>query len=524
MIPHRARGVARPVVVLVLTVLLCGLAAGCSGGESDGSSSRSSPTPKPVEGDPSASAPRPSAGRAGYYRQQLVWTTCRDDNKCARLWVPLDHAKPKGRAISISVLKVPAGGPDRMGSMVINPGGPGVSGLDYAARADEAFGSVVRRAYDIVGFDPRGVGRSTPVECVSDQQLNALVAGDPDPDTAAEQRASDRLLRRLGEACLEKDGELARHVSTVEVAKDMDILRAALGDARLTYVGSSYGTAIGATYADLFPKRVRRMVLDGALDPALSTVELNLGTARGFETALRAYVAACVGKEECFLGSTVDEGVRRIDSFLQSVQDRPLTSSSGRSVSGGEAFYGVSAPLYHESLWPVLDKALQDAFGGDGSLLLTVADSYLRRNAEGEYQDNGFQALFAINCLDRDDAMPSSQVRRYLPRFEKASPTFGAASAYSIAACDVWPIHSGRVPKPVHATGSAPIMVVGTTRDPATPLVWARALARQLDNAALVTRDGDGHLGYRRGNSCVDDTVERYLVSGSIPPRDVTCA
>jgi pimeloyl-ACP methyl ester carboxylesterase len=362
------------------------------------------------------------------------------------------------------------------------------------------------------------------VSCGTDAQLNALVQSDPDPDTAAERRSADRSVRALGERCLRESGALARHVSTVEVAKDLDVLRAVLGDTTLTYFGASYGTFIGSTYAQLFPRRVGRMVLDGALDPASSTLEVNLVQARGFEVALRAYVGACVDRGDCFLGATVDEGVRRIGAFLQQTETTPLPAGSGRELTGGDAVYGVWKPLYLKSLWPVLDKALQDAFRGDGTVLMKIADFYLDRDAKGRFTNNTFEVFNVINCLDRDDGLPSAEIPRYLPRFERASPTFGATFATSLSVCTVWPVHTGSRPAPVRAPGSPPILVIGTTRDPATPLVWAQALAKQLPKGVLVTRDGDGHTGYRQGSRCTDDTIERYLVSGIVPSTDVRCS
>jgi pimeloyl-ACP methyl ester carboxylesterase len=528
------------VAAVVLTV--AGALGGCTTDTSDGgaepaassspspsATSPSSPTqdstPSPVPNRPSAPAPTPAADLQRFYGQQLEWSECRDAQQCSTLRVPLDYAKPAGRSITLSLLKVPARDQGRrLGSMVVNPGGPGGSGVDYADRAADTFGTPLLRSYDVVGFDPRGVGESTPVQCGPDERLNALVESDPDPDTAAERRRSDALIRALGVSCLRDTGELVRHVSTGEVARDLDILRAALGDERLTYFGASYGTFIGATYAELFPARVGRLVLDGALDPAASTLEVNLVQARGFEVALRAYVASCVEKGSCYLGSSVDEGVRRVQTFLADVERTPLRTSSERTVAAGEAVYGLWLPLYDQRSWPVLDQALAAGLKGDGSRLLQVADAYLQRTPDDRFLDNSFEVFPAINCLDRDDAVPSSQVARLTPRFEKASPTFGSTFAYSVSTCSSWPVHSGRTPRPVRAEGSAPIMVVGTTRDPATPLVWARALARQLDDAVLVTRDGDGHTGYRQGNACTDSAVERYLVSGTVPATDVSCS
>jgi pimeloyl-ACP methyl ester carboxylesterase len=411
----------------------------------------------------------------------------------------------------------------RLGSLVVNPGGPGGSGVDFVAAERAAyFGEELRRAFDIVGFDPRGVGGSTPLHCASDAQLDTLVESDPDPDTPAEVRYADGLLRALGRGCLRRSGDLARHMSTLEVAKDLDILRSALGDQKLVYFGASYGTFIGATYADLFPRRVGRMVLDGALDPSLSTVELNLVQARGFEVALRAYVGACVERRGCFLGSTVDQGTARIRSFLDQVETEPLGTASQRDLTVGTAMYGIWQSLYDKRYWKVLDEALQRAFRGDGSVLLALADAYTERGPRG-YLSNSLEVLYAVNCLDHPDSIPSSEVARYLPRFEKVSPTFGASFAYTLSGCSSWPVKTGRVPRPLHAAGAPPILVVGTTRDPATPLTWARALAEELDSGILVKRDGDGHTGYNSGNDCVDTTVESYLVAGKVPDGEVDC-
>jgi pimeloyl-ACP methyl ester carboxylesterase len=500
--------------VLALLLSGCGLFGGPDGSSAAGSRDSTGPA-KPL-------GPVP-AGLASYYGQRLSWSDCEGSFECARLRVPLDYAKPTGTSIRLALLRVPATG-RRIGSMVINPGGPGGSGVDYAKAAKTVYGSAVRERYDVVGFDPRGVDRSDPVRCASDQAFNTLLEGDPDPDTAAERRESDRLLRSFGRGCLQRSGGIARHMSTVEVAKDLDVLRAALGDRRLTYFGASYGTAIGATYADLFPTSVGRMVLDGALDPTSSTLQLNLVQARGFETALRAYVGACVDRGGCFLGSTVDQGTRRIRTFLDAVERTSLPTSDGRELNVGNAVYGINFPLYDKAGWPTLDRALQNAFDGDGSLLMLLADGYLSRNSDDTFKDNSFQAFYAVNCLDHDDAVPESRLPKVLPRFEEASPTFGAIFAWSTTACAQWPIHTGKGPVRVTAAGSPPILVIGTTRDPATPLVWAQALAEQLPRGRLIVRDGDGHTGYHQGSSCVDDAVEAYLDAGTVPGRTLRCS
>jgi pimeloyl-ACP methyl ester carboxylesterase len=518
--------VTSPRRTAVLLAVLCLVLSGCGfldSSDPKSSAPRATLTPSPFESDgPDASAtPQPSLAR--FYDQELTWRKCRETDRCATLTVPLDYAKPEGRAIELSVLKVPArDAKRRVGSLIVNPGGPGGSGVEYAASGEGSFGNELLASFDVVGFDPRGVGESTPLECQGVQDLDTLIASDPDPDTPAETEYSDGLLKKLGADCLRKSGDLVRHMSTVEVAKDVDVLRAVLGDRKLSYFGASYGTYVGATYAGLFPGHVGRMVLDGALDPSISSVDLSLVQAKGFEVALRAYVGACVDRGGCFLGSTVDAGTKRIREFLDSVEKKPLPGAGSRDLQVGNALLGVWLPLYSKTYWPILDSALKSAFGGSGAQLMTLADAYVSRGAEG-YQDNSLQALYAVNCLDHDDGVPSSDVGKYLPRFEKASPTFGAVFAYGLSACENWPVHTGHTGQPIEAMGAAPIMVVGTTRDPATPLVWAEALADQLDSGVLVKRDGDGHTGYRAGNRCVDSTVEAYLVEGKVPPAEVDC-
>jgi pimeloyl-ACP methyl ester carboxylesterase len=516
--PAPARRPRTPWLVTLLAVLAL-LASGCDS-LSGSTLPEPSLSPSPIgSADPGAGPAQPDL--QAFYDQKVTWRPCGAD-RCTWLRVPLDYDHPERRSIRLSVLKVPAGDKDqRVGSLVVNPGGPGGSGVSYAANAASYFGTELRQAFDIVGFDPRGVGRSTPVQCLSDSQLDTFVAADPDPDTAAEVRRADKLVAQFGEGCVAESGNLAAHVSTVEGAKDIDILRAVLGDAKLSYFGASYGTFLGATYAELFPKRVGRMVLDGALDPSVTSLRLNLVQAKGFETALRAYVGHCVDAGACFLGGSVDAGTKRIRQLLDNVEAKPLPAG-GRTLAAGNAVLGIWAPLYSEGNWGYLDTALKAAFAGDGAPLMALSDAYVSRGPDG-YTDNSLEALYAVNCLDHDDAIPSSEVDRYLPRFEKASPTFGAIFAFSLSSCAQWPIHTGRVPAEIHAAGAAPIMVVGTTRDPATPLQWAESLAAQLDSGVLVRRDGDGHTGYLAGNQCVDDAVEGYLVSGQVPDGTVDC-
>ncbi len=473
--------------------------------------------------EPSATAP-PSRGLARYYSQELDWSSCQGDFLCATLTVPLDYRHPDGDTIDLALLKVPASDPDaRIGSLVVNPGGPGAPGTQYAAQAAQVFGQPILDRYDVVGFDPRGTGGSDPVDCLSDAQLDDYIAMDPDPDTAAERSSYLGWVRTLGRGCVDRSGDLAAHVTTVEAARDMDVLRAALGESTMTYFGASYGTKLGATYADLFPDEVGRMVLDGAVDLSIGARELALEQAGGFETALRAYVQNCVDEtDSCFLGDSVEEGLQTISSFLAGVDAKPLPTGLGRDLQVGNAFYGIVAPLYNRDYWYILSAALKQGLAGDGSTLLQLSDLYTSRGTDG-YTDNSSEAIYAISCLDDPYAIPASRVAANLPDFERASPTFGAVFAWGLTGCGGVQVTSSVKPRDVHAKGAAPIVVIGTTRDPATPMKWAEDLADQLDSGVLIRRDGDGHTGYHAGNDCVDGAVEGYLIDGTVPEDGLSC-
>jgi pimeloyl-ACP methyl ester carboxylesterase len=310
----------------------------------------------------------------------------------------------------------------------------------------------------------------------------------------------------------------------VEAARDMDILRAALGERRMSYFGASYGTKLGATYAQLFPRRVGRFVLDGAVDPKLGTRATSLQQAAGFQKAFDAYAANCVQSSVgCFLGKSVTQARSTVSSLLDAITKKPLPTSDGRSLTGGDAFYGIAATLYDRGYWILLSSALRSALGGDGTLLMKLADAYAHRNADGTFQDNFLEAYYDISCLDDPFSLPYAQVPAQFPAFEKASPVFGRVYAWGLTACDGFTPRSDQKVPTIHARGARPIVVIGTTRDPATPYRWAVALAHELDSGVLVSRDGDGHTGYHRGNSCVDGAVDDYLVSGIVPKAGLSC-
>jgi pimeloyl-ACP methyl ester carboxylesterase len=513
------------IIVLVLVVVLClgGLSAALVGLASDDGRRSDAPVrANPPTPPPPGATDAPDPALAPYYSQRLSWEPCRDRYECSTLTVPLDYTRPAGSTIDLALLRVPAGVPDaRVGSLVVNPGGPGSPGTDYAASGQ--FGPRLTDHFDIVGFDPRGTGQSSPVDCLSDEELDAYLAGDPSPDDAAEAEAAVAATSALLRGCTELSGELAAHLSTVEAARDLDVLRAALGEPGLLYLGASYGTFLGATYAELYPAKVGRLVLDGGVDPSLDQRQRSLGQAEGFETALRAYVTDCVDSGDCFLGDTVQDGLDRIASFLTEVDAEPLELEGGRELTEGLAFLGLVTPLYVRDYWPLLDRGLESAFDGDGTVLALLADAYASRSPDGTYLDNSSEAIAPINCLDDPSSTPVDQVEAELPAFEQVSPTLASHFVWSLVGCVGFEPRAAEPRPTIRAEGAAPIVVVGTTRDPATPYAWSVALAEQLESGVLVSRDGDGHTGYRSDNACVDAAVEDYLVDATVPQDGLSC-
>lgn len=486
------------------------------------------PTSAPTQAEgPDVTTPPPGQpGLAGFYAQALRWSPCAG-GECARLRVPVDYAAPGGDTIELALLRVRASSSaQRVGSLVVNPGGPGGSGVDYARAASQIVGTEVRRRFDVVGLDPRGVGQSAPIDCLSDADLDTFLGMDPTPDDTAEEQAFVAEAKVLADGCRQRGGALLAHVSTEDAARDMDILRATLGEPQLHYLGKSYGTFLGATYADLFPARVGRFVLDGVVPPDLTSAELSEGQARGFDLATRAYVTSCVKRSDCPVGTSVEEGMQWIRDFLRGVDSQPLRVTGDARVTQlgeGWASMGIGYAMYAQSLWPSLTTAFREAKNGAGSALMDLAYQYADRTSSGRYTGNIMEVIYAVNCLDRPDTADLPTVERNADAFARVAPTWGRMLAWGSVPCGVWPIQTGRTPKKVTAAGSGPIIVVGTTRDPATIYEWSVRLRDQLANAVLITYDGDGHTAYTRSNSCVDKPIDAYYVSGTVPTDGLKC-
>jgi pimeloyl-ACP methyl ester carboxylesterase len=472
------------------------------------------------------SPPPGSEDLTGFYTQRLDWADC-EGALCATLTVPVDYENPQGDTLELALVKVPAKkASKRLGSLVVNPGGPGGSGVDYARAADFIVGKGVRDAYDIVGFDPRGVGRSAPIDCVTDAQLDAFLGADPTPDDAAEEQAFADTAKAFAQSCGTTAGPLLAHVSTQDAARDMDVLRAALGERKLTYLGKSYGTYLGSVYAGLFPEHVGRMVLDGVVAPDLTPEEVNLGQAKGFERATRQWAAYCVEQGDCPLGSSVDAVMKGLRTFLGSVDASPLPKTGDNAVprlTEGWASLGIAAAMYDQGAWQTLTDAMGDAVGGDGTALMQLADQYADRNPGGQYAGNIMEVIYAVNCLDKADGSDLAERHRLAQESLKDAPTWGPFLMWSSLPCGYWPVKATGAPEKITAAGADPIVVIGTTRDPATPYEWSVRLRDQLADASLISFDGDGHTAYTRSNKCVDGAVDAYYLKGTVPKDGLRC-
>lgn len=467
-----------------------------------------------------------SAELAPFYSQVLRWESCHNGFQCARADAPLDWEDPSRDSIELALIRTVATG-DRLGSLLINPGGPGASGVSFVAESlDFAVSARLQSSYDIVGFDPRGVGESSAVDCYDDPDALTAYLYDVSPHEVGSEAWIDDIEQsaaEFGAACLEHTGELLGYVDTVSAARDLDLLRAILGDSKLNYLGYSYGTLLGATYAELYPQNTGRLVLDGAIDPSTTDFEVTATQAQGFESALRAYLADCMTGTNCPFRGTVDEAMGDIRALLDSLAASPLRSSDGRQLGSGAMFNAIILPLYSVSTWPYLTDLFIEVMQGKSELAFRLADSYYGRAEDGTFADNSTEAFIAINCLDYEATGTRDTLRAEAAKLARLAPVLGPQMSYGGTSCDDWPFPPTRQRGPIVAEGSGPIVVVGTTNDPATPYKWAVALVDQLENGFLVTYDGEGHTAYNKSNACVNDAVDGYFIDGIVPKTDPLC-
>lgn len=461
----------------------------------------------------------------GFYTQEVEWEACEESFSCATIKVPLDYDDPGRSSIDIAAIRSDASG-EAQGTILLNPGGPGGSGFSIVKDSLDAVTSQrLREAYDVVGFDPRGVNRSSAVECYTDTEQDAA-RQEAYPEDAPEEELLALLsadAQEYADLCAERTGELLGFVDTESAARDMDILRALVSDDKLNYLGFSYGTQLGATYADLFPERVGRLVLDGAIDPSLSNEDVTLGQAIGFEKAVRAYVAECQSGDDCPYTGSVDDGVQQIQALFDSVEREPVTASDGRRVPVSTFVQGFILPLYDNRNWPTLTAAVTAALAGDPSSMLYLADLSAERQPDGSYAGNATASFLAVNCLDYPMTSDPAQMREDEQDLIDASPTFGEFLAYGGVTCAPWKYPPALEPGPLRAPGADPIVVIGTTGDPATPYTWSTALAEQLESGVHVTWEGEGHTAYGRSNGCILDLVDDYFIDGTVPEDGARC-
>jgi pimeloyl-ACP methyl ester carboxylesterase len=478
-------------------------------------------------GTPNSKAAPSPKGIAHYYAQRVAWHDCGGGFQCGTVRMPLDYAHPDApQQVIMSVIRLPAEGP-RKGSLLVNPGGPGGSGVEFVREAARQYGADLRKNFDLVGFDPRGVNLTKqPVRCLTSKDLDRFFATDTSPDTTAEVNDLVRVSKGWADNCKARIPSLLPYVGTINAAKDMDVLRAALGDPAMTYYGASYGTYLGAYYAELFPKRVRAMVLDGAIDPKLSGDTVNIEQAKGFDVATHAFAADCVKIADCPLGTgTVHSALLRLTKLFAQADKKPLKNNlgDGRVVDESLVELGVASALYNKQTWPILRLALKSAIEqGDGTTLLRLGDLLVERNKDGSYS-NQSEANMAINCVDKPYARTLGPWKEEAAKAKKVAPLFGQFVVWGTLPCAYWPAWTNEQPRALHADGAKPIVVVGTTRDPATPYKWAQALASQLKSGVLLSLDGDGHTAYLQGNPCITVAVDHYLVTGTPPKKNAMC-
>ncbi|HLL32559.1 MAG TPA: alpha/beta fold hydrolase [Streptomyces sp.] len=511
--PSLLRAAALTASALLLTSLL----AGCGDGEAEDEdltrqklSWEDCPTPSQAQGGGNAPSPLPNGGE---------W-------QCATMKAPRDWDDPEGDTIELALIRAKATDPGRrIGSLIFNFGGPGGSGVT----ALPAFGNdyaKLRTRYDLVSFDPRGVGRSAPVRCQNDRQLDAYFQQDATPDDTAERSELVENVEDFNEACEKNSGKMLPHVLTTDAARDLDLMRQVLGDRKLHYFGISYGTELGGVYAHLFPRNVGRAVFDAVVDPTQTPDQGSLAQAGGFQRALDNFAEDCVSKaEECPIGNSAQDVKDRIARLLKDLDGRPVPGIFPRRLTQTVATSGIAQALYSQEFWDYLTEGLDQAYDGNGQILMLLSDTMNGRSPNGEYS-NLAAANAAINCADDKPRYDVAYVERRLPEFRAASPLFGEYLAWGMLGCTDWPVPGAADHPEVSAPGAPPILVIGNTGDPATPYEGARRMARALGRGVGVelTYRGQGHGAYDSKNKCVQDAVHGYLLDGKVPKTGTVCS
>jgi pimeloyl-ACP methyl ester carboxylesterase len=462
------------------------------------------------------SRPETPTTLGAYYAQELRWQSCYENYQCADLLVPIDYTNLETGTFNISVLKYPTTNEKKLGSLIVNPGGPGGSGVDYAYAAEYLFSPAILNAYDIVGFDPRGVSRSEPIICLTDEELDANYASDAKPDNEKEFAQTLIDSKKFIQQCEKKNKHLTSF-STANAARDMDILRQAVGDKQLNYMGKSYGTFLGTLYAQFFPDKVGRMVLDGAVDPTISDFQQSLTQAIGFDKAFAAFAGDCNKRSNCPLPKDKDAAIEFMKQLYKQAEKKPLaTKSNNRILSESSMVLGTASALYDSATgWPDLREAITEAKNGEGDTFLKLADEYTGRLEEGSYRNNEFDSAAIIDCLDFQDRRSIKDMKKDAQVFDENAPLFGPYLAYSGLGCKYF--ETPKATRILPTKTAKPILIIGTTGDPATPYEWAQGLNKLLTNSVLLSLTSDGHTGQGQGNTCVDSQVDNFYLKNALP-------
>jgi pimeloyl-ACP methyl ester carboxylesterase len=484
----------------MVLVLVMFLAVGCTRTSTPVAKSSPTPTPSP-----------------------LTWTDCNGGFQCSTVQVPLDYSNRSSGTIGIAISRKPATDPARrIGSVLTNPGGPGASGIQFL-RGEAGAMSALNTRFDLIGFDPRGIGQSAPVRCLDGPQEDSFNALDSVFDDPQEKQIGIDADKAYAAGCMQRSATVLPFVDTVSAARDMDEIRAALGDQKLTYLGFSYGTFLGENYAHLFPTHIRALALDGVVDPTLSPNDFLYAQLVAFEQNLQAFLNDCrvrrTASPPCTYAQAGDPGTKLM-SLMRRLDTTPLPVGN-RLLTRGLAVIGVLTPLYDQSTWPYLDQALTLADRNNGTLLLRFSDLYLGRNADGTYS-NETDANGAVNCIDRPVPTDIAAYDALGPKFAGASALFGPAFQYSNLICAYWPVKATGTVGPITADGAPPILLVGGTGDPATPYAWAQSVNQQLASSVLLTREGNGHVSYDK-SSCAKALINSYLIDLTLPAAGTVC-
>lgn len=451
----------------------------------------------------------------------LEWRDCATSGaECAVIRVPFDHDRPELGSFELPLVRHRARVPDRrIGILLVNPGGPGSDGLWMAENPEIYFSDVVVDHFDVIGWDPRGNGDSQPrLDCIDD--MDAYFALDPSPDDDAERTALIDGARSFVSACTERSGAILSYVSTESTARDMDLIRQALGEEQASYFGFSYGSELGATWTTLFPDTVRAAVFDGSADPQLDLVESLTLQSTGFDRALEAFLDRC-DTDGCAFTTPGETARQTYDRIMEEIDFSPLSVDEARPTVGqGTALVAVFASLYSRDTWDALDRALAEADDGFGDRLLTLYDGYFGGRADG-HPENLLDAYVAVTCVDRSRAFDVNEAFAAMDTVLQDSPRLGATVLQELLLCALWPAEPSPS-VPVVWRGAVPILVVGSTGDPATPIEGTRRMFETLDNARLIVVESFDHTSYG-SNDCATEAVDRYLVDLVVPDRELTC-